>query len=152
VRKIIDAKGFTPTDEAPPLPGRLIDYLLDPTSIYVRTVLELIEDFDIRGIVNITGGGITGNVPRILPGGLSANVDRSAWTPPKIFSALQEWGRVTQEEMFRVFNMGIGMVLIVAAAQAGEVMAWLENRNVPAATVGKIISGNNKVVYTDSAG
>lgn len=149
VRKIIDTNKFTLNDEIKPLPGRLLDYLLKPTEIYVKPVLDLIEHFDIHGIVNITGGGITENIPRILPAGLSAEVDRSTWYPQQIFGALREWGNVPDEEMYRVFNMGVGMIIIVTAGQADEVVAHIVKGNIAATQIGRIVKGDGKVVYID---
>ena len=147
VRKIIDSKQFGFMDEVAPLPRRLIDYLLQPTMIYVETILDLLARFEIHGIVNITGGGITGNVPRIFPKGLSAKVERASWRPAAIFAALQEWGNVADEEMFRVFNMGIGMIIIVPANQADDIILDLMNRAMNASIVGRVIEGDGGVVY-----
>ena len=147
VRKIIKNKKFGLMDEAPPLPGRLIDYLLEPTTIYVNTILDVINRFDIRGIVNVTGGGITGNVPRIIPKGLSVEVDRSKWHPPAIFAALQEWGDVADDEMFRVFNMGIGMIVIVPAKQADDTILHLMHSMMNASVIGRVVKGDGRVIY-----
>jgi len=149
VRKIIDTNKFTLNDEIKPLPGRLLDYLLKPTEIYVKPVLDLTGHFDIHGIVNITGGGITENTPRILPDGLSAEVDRSTWYPQPIFGAIQEWGNVPDEEMYRVFNMGIGMIIIVPAGQADDMVAHIVKGNIAATQIGRIIRGDGKVVYVE---
>ena len=147
VRKIIDSKKLGLMDEAPPLPGRLVDYLLEPTTIYVEAILDLTARFDIRGIVNITGGGITGNVPRIIPKGLSVEVDRSKWHPAAIFAALQEWGDVADDEMFRVFNMGIGMIIVVPGHQADSMVQHLMNRMMNASVIGRVVAGDGQVVY-----
>ena len=92
--------------------------LLEPTRIYVKPVLKLLEAVPVKGLAHITGGGITGNVPRILPRGVSARIRKSAWPRPALFEWLQREGKVAENEMFRVFNCGIGMVAVVAAGDA----------------------------------
>jgi phosphoribosylformylglycinamidine cyclo-ligase len=92
--------------------------LLEPTRIYVKPVLKLLESVAIKGIAHITGGGITGNVPRILPRNTRAVIQGSAWPRPPVFEWLQSEGRIAEDEMHRVFNCGIGMILVVDAPQA----------------------------------
>ncbi|HUG78060.1 MAG TPA: phosphoribosylformylglycinamidine cyclo-ligase [Burkholderiales bacterium] len=91
---------------------------LEPTRIYVKPVLELLEAVPVKGLAHITGGGLTGNVPRILPRGLAARIEKGAWPRPRLFRWLQEQGDIAEDEMHRVFNCGIGMVVIVDAADA----------------------------------
>lgn len=108
--------------------------LLEPTRIYVKMILELRQRYDLRGAVHITGGGFTGNIPRMLPEGLGAVIRRGSWTVPPIFSLLQRRGDLGEAEMFRIFNNGIGMVLIVPASQAEALAAevgWLIGDVVP---------------------
>jgi phosphoribosylformylglycinamidine cyclo-ligase len=92
--------------------------LLEPTRIYVKPILKLLESVPVKGLAHITGGGITGNVPRALPDHTTANIRKDAWPRPPVFQWLQRTGNVAEDEMFRVFNCGIGMVLIVAASDA----------------------------------
>jgi phosphoribosylformylglycinamidine cyclo-ligase len=92
--------------------------LLEPTRIYVKPVLKLLESVKVKGLAHITGGGLTGNVPRILPPGTQAVIRKAAWPRPPVFQWLQHAGDVAEDEMFRVFNCGIGMVVIVAASEA----------------------------------
>jgi phosphoribosylformylglycinamidine cyclo-ligase len=92
--------------------------LLEPTRIYVKSVLQLLQSVPVKGLAHITGGGITGNVPRALPKNFAAKIRKDAWPQPAVFQWLQQAGNVAEEEMFRVFNCGIGMVVIVAAADA----------------------------------
>ncbi len=99
------------------------DILLEPTRIYVRECLALAERFDLRGLVHITGGGFTENIPRVLPAGLGAVLWRGSWTTPPIFPFLRQRGGLSDAEMYRTFNNGLGMILIVPAAQAEEVAA-----------------------------
>jgi phosphoribosylformylglycinamidine cyclo-ligase len=98
-------------------PDRVAEFL-EPTRIYVKPVLELLEAIPVKGLAHITGGGLTGNVPRILPRGLAARIEKSAWPRPRLFRWLQEQGNIAEEEMHRVFNCGIGMVVVVDAADA----------------------------------
>jgi phosphoribosylformylglycinamidine cyclo-ligase len=106
------------------LPGTaapLADLLLEPHRSYLHAVRSLRERCDMRALAHITGGGLIDNVARVLPDGLVAEIDRSAWTPPAIFTALQEVGGIHPEEMWRTFNMGIGMIVVVPAAQANAI-------------------------------
>lgn len=133
-------------DEFHPLLGRTIgEELLCPTRIYVSTILPLINEFDIKGIAHITGGGLPENVPRILPSGTAAQIYTSAWEPPAVFKLIAEEGPVDISEMYRVFNMGIGMVLAVQEENAGVVMDELKNQGEDAIIIGKVIEGNGQV-------
>jgi len=96
----------------------MLDALMAPTRIYVKSVLKLIAAVPVKGLAHITGGGLVGNVPRILPRGTRAMVDAGSWPRPSLFTWLQQQGSVAEEEMHRVFNCGIGMVAVVAAADA----------------------------------
>jgi phosphoribosylformylglycinamidine cyclo-ligase len=100
-------------------PAHDID-LLQPTRIYVKPVLELLASVPVKGLAHITGGGLIGNVPRILPGNTKAVIRKTSWPRPKVFEWLQREGRIADDEMHRVFNCGIGMVAVVAAADAGR--------------------------------
>jgi phosphoribosylformylglycinamidine cyclo-ligase len=96
-----------------PLSSNLADSLMEPTRIYVKPVLKLLAAVPVRGLAHITGGGLLGNVPRVLPAGTRALIKKAAWPRPEIFGWLQQTGKVADEEMWRVFNCGIGMVVIV---------------------------------------
>jgi phosphoribosylformylglycinamidine cyclo-ligase len=111
-------------DWADPLPGTeqpLADLLLEPHRSYLHAVIELRQSLDVRAMAHITGGGLIENVPRVLPAGLSAVIDRTSWEVPPLFSAIERAGGVMPEEMWRTFNMGVGMVLAVPRDQAGAV-------------------------------
>ncbi len=97
---------------------RFADAVLAPTRIYVRPVLEMARAVPVKGIAHITGGGLVGNVPRVLPGSVQAVLRREAWPMPPLFAWLQEHGRIEDAEMHRVFNCGIGLVVVVAAGDA----------------------------------
>ncbi len=112
--------------------------LLKPTKIYVKTVLNLIRDFKIGGIAHITGGGITGNLPRVIPKGSKAVVRRGAWDIPPIFSYLREQGNIPEEEMLRTFNNGIGMVLVVRPKEVDDILSRLNTLGEKAFVIGEI--------------
>jgi phosphoribosylformylglycinamidine cyclo-ligase len=110
----------------PELNGSLSSALLAPTRLYVRPVLNLLRDFTLNGLVHVTGGGFDGNVPRVLPNGVRARIDPEAWPRPPIFGFLQRLGDVSDTEMLRVFNCGIGMVLVVSREHAEDIRERLE--------------------------
>jgi phosphoribosylformylglycinamidine cyclo-ligase len=112
--------------------------LLAPTRIYVKSLLNVMRDFTIKGMAHITGGGFPGNVPRILPKGVRARIDPNAWPRPQIFGLLQREGRVSEDEMLRVFNCGIGMVLVVSAEQESDVLDRLRAVGERAYRIGEI--------------
>jgi phosphoribosylformylglycinamidine cyclo-ligase len=112
--------------------------LLKPTKIYVKTILNLIRDFKIGGIAHITGGGITGNLPRVIPKGSKALIRRGTWDIPPIFSYLKEQGNIPEEEMLRTFNNGIGMILVVRPKEVDDVLSRLNNLGEKAFVIGEI--------------
>jgi len=120
------------------LGGVLGDELLRPTRIYVKTVLNLTRDFTIGGIAHITGGGITGNVPRVIPKGCRGIIHKGTWDIPPIFPFLQEKGGIPEDEMYRTFNNGIGMVLIVRSKDVEDIMARLRSLKEKAFVIGEI--------------
>ncbi|MGH1359077.1 MAG: phosphoribosylformylglycinamidine cyclo-ligase [Burkholderiaceae bacterium] len=116
----------------------LADRLLAPTRIYVKPVLSLIRNIGVHGLVHITGGGLTENVPRVLPESLQARIDLGSWPTPVLFDWLQREGSIEQAEMLRVFNCGIGMVVIVAPERADEAVAALQQSGEAAYVIGQI--------------
>jgi phosphoribosylformylglycinamidine cyclo-ligase len=133
-------------DLAAPFPGtsRAVgDVLLEPTRIYVRSVLPVREH--VHAMAHITGGGLTGNLPRVLPEGCRAIVQRRAWDVLPVFQALQSYGRVEEPEMFRTFNMGIGYVLVVPPDRAGRVTASLTTAGERVHALGEIVAGERGV-------
>ncbi|MBM4351259.1 MAG: phosphoribosylformylglycinamidine cyclo-ligase [Deltaproteobacteria bacterium] len=112
--------------------------LLRPTRIYVKTVLNLVRDFKIGGIAHITGGGVTGNLPRVIPTGCKAVVHKGTWDIPPIFPFLKERGNIPEDEMFKTFNNGIGMVLIVKSKEAGEILERLHSMGEKAFLIGEV--------------
>lgn len=117
--------------------------LLRPTRIYVKPVLNLLKNFNIRGLVHITGGGFLDNIPRIVPGPCRAVIRKGTWRTPPIFDLIREMGNIDETEMFRVFNMGIGMILIVAEKDQAEILERLEMLGEKAYIVGMIEKRGN---------
>jgi phosphoribosylformylglycinamidine cyclo-ligase len=115
--------------------------LLTPTRIYAKQILALAAEFRIKGIAHITGGGLTENVPRVLPAGCVATLRRGSWPVPPIFTLLKKLGRVEDEELYRVFNMGIGLVLIVAPEQAEALLARAAALGDRGFRIGEITAG-----------
>jgi phosphoribosylformylglycinamidine cyclo-ligase len=136
VRRIVDASGATL--HSPFGQGTLGDALLAPTRIYVKPLLALMHELPVKGMAHITGGGLLENVPRVLQPGVQARLDRAAWQRPPIFDWLQRHGNVADHEMHRVFNCGIGMVVIVAAAHADRALRMLGSAGVDAMRIGAI--------------
>jgi phosphoribosylformylglycinamidine cyclo-ligase len=112
--------------------------LLRPTRIYVKAVLNLARDFNVVGIAHITGGGITGNLPRIIPKGCKAIVRKGSWDIPPIFSFLKEMGNISEEEMLRTFNNGIGMILIVRSKEVDDIIARVRSFGEKAFIIGEV--------------
>ncbi len=123
------------------------DELLRPTIIYVKLALELFERFAIKGLANITGGGIPENLPRVLPKGLRATIARGSWPVPPIFDLIQRRGKIDRAEMDRAFNNGIGMVAVAAPDQADAIVSFLKRRRQPAYIIGSLERGARGVTY-----
>lgn len=137
VRKIIERTGATPDQD---FHGQALrDVVMAPTRIYVKSVLAAIAKHNIKGLAHITGGGLLDNVPRILRAGLSATLHRDAWQMPELFTWLQTEGGVADSEMHRVFNCGIGMVVVVSANEANSVMATLRAHGETVDIIGEVV-------------
>ncbi len=121
------------------------EVLLEPTRIYVKSILSLISQFDVRGIAHITGGGFIENIPRMVPEGLKALIRKGTWPVLPIFSLLRELGEVAEQEMYNTFNMGIGMVLAVEASAAEDVVAALAASGEKAYVIGEICEGGGGI-------
>ena len=125
---------------------KLLDELIKPTKIYVKSVLSLLDKFNIKGIAHITGGGLIENVPRILPEGLTAQIDKNSFKTPVIFQKIQKEGSVAEDEMYRTFNMGIGMVLIIEQSDKKAVLKELDNLQETPYEIGSIISAQKDII------
>jgi phosphoribosylformylglycinamidine cyclo-ligase len=126
--------------------ARLFDLLLAPTRIYVKTLLALIAEVPVHGLAHITGGGLTDNIPRVVPDGLEVRLDRRAWTRPPVFDWLQRTGNIPEAELLRTFNCGIGMTVCVPAAEADRALARLTALGEQPVVLGEVRAGNGGVV------
>jgi phosphoribosylformylglycinamidine cyclo-ligase len=142
IRKVLDRAGDAQIDDTP-----AAERLLAPTRIYVRPILGLMEEIRVKGLAHITGGGITENIPRVLPEGLDAEIDTSTWQQGAVFDFLQEQGNIETAEMRRTFNCGVGMVVVVTQDAAAEALEILNNSGESAWQIGRIVSGNREVQY-----
>jgi phosphoribosylformylglycinamidine cyclo-ligase len=127
----------------------LYDLLLAPTRIYVKSVLKLMQEVPVHGIAHITGGGPTGNIPRVLPTGLEAVIDARSWPHQSVFDWLQRAGNIERAEMYRTFNCGLGMTVCVPAAQADRAVALLRASGENASVIGEIRRGEREVVIVE---
>jgi phosphoribosylformylglycinamidine cyclo-ligase len=123
--------------------------LLKPTRIYVRSVLEIARRVKLRGVAHITGGGITENLPRVFPKGMSALIQRRSWKPQPIFKIVQREGDVDDAGMHRTFNMGIGMILLVARTDAQKALNRLDRMGERAFIIGEVVKDSTgpQVLY-----
>ena len=145
VRKVFDVEHADLGKTVAELGTTLGEALLTPTEIYVKPVLAAIEKADIRGISHITGGGFYENIPRSLPDGLGAKIEKAAIRTPAIFRLLQETGSIPERDMFNTYNMGVGMSLIVSGETADKALAALKEKGVDAYVVGEIVKSEDKV-------
>lgn len=154
VRNICFKKlGLKMTDVIDELDGAVLgDVLLEPTRIYVRSIVKLLSQYKVKEVVHamahITGGGLDGNIPRVIPNNCNAVIKKTSWPVPKIFTFLQRKGPIKESEMFRVFNMGIGYVLIVAEDFADSIERKLSKLGEKVYRIGRVTTGTNKVVLS----
>ena len=124
------------------------DVLLAPHRSYLPLIKPFFDRQSMKGLAHVTGGGITENLPRVLPDGCAAEIDRQAWTVPPIFRVLQQRGDITDAEMFRTFNMGIGLVIVCASREADRIINTLSRAGEPnAIRIGFVVSGDRTVTY-----
>ncbi len=146
VRRIVFGVMKLAIDDRLPGTGRTVaDELLEPTRIYAKAVQALLARAEVRAMAHITGGGLTGNVPRVLPEGCRARILRAAWRVPPVFETLQRAGEVADAEMFRAFNMGIGYVVVVPPGAADDATRALREAGETVVTLGGIVSGERGV-------
>ena len=142
VRSILDKSIAAGESElfgtAPGLKSSLASELLAPTRIYVKPILNLLRDFTIHGLCHITGGGFDGNIPRVLPRGVRARINPAAWPRPGVYDWIQQRGELDESELLRVFNCGIGMVIVAPEEQTGDICQRLEGLGERAYVIGKI--------------
>ena len=145
VRKVFDVENADLGQYYGELGCELGEELLRPTKIYVRPVLAAVEAADVRGISHITGGGFYENIPRCIPDGLCAKIEKKALRIPPIFPLLARMGGISERDMFNTFNMGTGMVLVTARDSADKALAALHSLGQEAGVIGEIVSGEEKV-------
>jgi len=142
IRKIIEVSGVTTDTELDGKP--LLDLLLEPTRIYVKSLLALIEQVEVRSLCHVTGGGLPENLPRMLPDNTVARIDQGSWQWPAVFAWLQQQGRVDTFEMYRTFNCGVGMVICVPAQQVEQALSILQQQGETAWVLGSVEQGEGK--------
>jgi phosphoribosylformylglycinamidine cyclo-ligase len=145
IRKVLERAGAGFDD---PLDGKpLGDWLMAPTRIYVKPLLKLLESVPVHAFAHITGGGITENLPRVLPKGCSALIDLDAWQPPAIFAWLRAQGGIEEAEMLRTFNCGIGMIVCVAPEDEPKALGILRAAGESPVVIGQLLEGEPAVGY-----
>lgn len=151
-RVLLERSGLTVGTVVPELGGPLGETLLTPTRIYAKQVLSLMECCPIKGIAHITGGGITDNLPRVFPVRCGARIRRGSWPVLPIFEAIQSRGAVAVDEMYRVFNMGIGLIVVVAPDHADRVMAKARELGEQAYHIGEMVAQQTEEGVVDYVG
>ncbi|HOE60169.1 MAG TPA: phosphoribosylformylglycinamidine cyclo-ligase [Candidatus Latescibacteria bacterium] len=146
---IIDQCGLTPQDLIPGTRMTVADTLLALHRSFLKPVTALQAKVPIRGMAHITGGGFVDNIPRVLPPTCNAVIDRNSWQPPTVFTFLERQGKVERDEMYRVFNMGIGFVIIVRRKDLTAALKMLKAQRQAPVVIGMIEKGSKKVVYRD---
>ena len=146
VRKVFHVEHADLTLHCADLGESLGDALLTPTRIYVKPVLAAIRAADVHGISHITGGGFFENIPRCLPAGMTAKIEKAAIQTPPIFKLLQETGRIPERDMFNTFNMGVGMALVVSKETADQALSALADHGCPSYVMGEVVSGEERVM------
>jgi phosphoribosylformylglycinamidine cyclo-ligase len=142
IRRVLDAAGATEIDGRP-----AAERLLAPTRIYVKAVLALVREIEVKGLAHITGGGITGNLPRILPDGLHAEIELDSWRQGPVFDWLAAGGRIAADEMRRTFNCGVGMIAVVGKDNVDRAIGLLESGGERAWRLGVVAAGAGGVRY-----
>lgn len=147
VRKLVEVSGLGWDDDCPWMEGTLGAALLAPTRLYVRQSLEAVRAGGVHGLAHITGGGLTENLPRVLPEGLGASIELSAWELPAVFKWLAATGGMAESELLKTFNCGIGMILVVEADRAEAISALLTEAGEDVSRIGSVGQGDG-VTYT----
>lgn len=144
-----DIRKYGPKKHIKELGCSIGEELLKPTKIYVKSVLKVLRSFELKGIAHITGGGITENLPRVIPPNkkLRFSIERGSWTVPPVFHLIQKMGNVDESEMYRTFNMGIGMILVVNRAEVQKIVKRFNQLGERAFIIGQIEKGKKGLVY-----
>ncbi|MEM0911600.1 MAG: phosphoribosylformylglycinamidine cyclo-ligase [Pseudomonadota bacterium] len=146
IRKILEVASIDPSEELDGKP--ILEHLLAPTKIYVKSILTLLESIDVHAISHITGGGFWENIPRVLPPNTSAIIDSRSWQWPSVFELLQTSGGVSRDEMYRTFNCGVGMVIVLSPEEVEEALYQLQTLGEKAWVIGEIsaLTENSPVI------
>ncbi|HAU32471.1 MAG: Phosphoribosylformylglycinamidine cyclo-ligase [Desulfotomaculum sp. 46_296] len=147
-RVLLEAAGYRIDDFIPEFGRSLGEEMLEPTRIYVNLLKKLNNNFDLLGIAHITGGGLTENIPRLLPPGTAVVIDPTVWPVSPVFSLIRQIGQVEGKEMFRTFNMGLGLVLFLPSKQAGACLDFLKKTDETAYLVGQVVKGEKGIEFT----
>ena len=147
VRRVVEASGLSWDADCPWGDGTLGETLLTPTRLYVKAALAAIAAGGVRGLAHITGGGLTENLPRVLPEGLGAEIDLNTWALPPVFGWLAAEGGIAEAEMLKTFNAGIGMAVIVSPEAEGTIRASLVDNGQSVSRIGTVIEGQG-VTYS----
>lgn len=148
-KALLEVGGHKPEDFHPKLGRTVGEEMLEPTRIYVKTILALLEKYQLKGLAHITGGGLTENVPRVLPQGVKVQIKSGSWEVKPVFRLIQEIGGIAENEMLRTFNMGVGMVIIVSPEDATGMMDTLAEMGEKAWVIGEVTKGEPSVEYVD---
>ena len=149
VRKLLlEQSGYTLDQELPALGARLGDVLLEPTKIYVKPLLALLKEVEVKGMAHITGGGFIENIPRMLPDGVNVDIEYGSWPILPVFKLMQEQGSISNKDMFTTFNMGIGMVIVVAQQNADKALQLLRSAGEEPYVIGRVTDGDRAVTFT----
>jgi len=147
-RLLLEQKGYALTDTPAELQGRTLgETLLEPTRIYVKQILRLLESVQVKGMAHITGGGFIENIPRVLPEGVNVDINRGTWPVLPIFGLMQRDGGISDRDMYTTFNMGIGMVLVVPADQAEQALEVARAQGEQAYRIGTVTAGSKVVTF-----
>lgn len=149
VRKLFADSGLSGEDTFPGTDRSVAEVLLEPTRIYVRPVLNLLRDMEIRGMVHVTGGGFYDNLPRILYPGLRADIEFGSWDIPPVFEWLRKEGDLSWEEMLKIFNCGVGFILVVSDEVCEDILPRLQGMDIPAWIIGKVSKAAKKISGED---
>jgi phosphoribosylformylglycinamidine cyclo-ligase len=150
-RVLFEEQGWTAETQVPDLDELLGEALLRPTTIYVKLVKALLGNSRMHGLAHITGGGITGNLPRILPDGCGAMINRKSWEPAPVFAVIQEAGKIDQKEMFQVFNMGVGLIIVAPSEEAAKILEIIQGQGMagwPMGEIGPCFPSGVKLTYS----
>ncbi|GIO43200.1 phosphoribosylformylglycinamidine cyclo-ligase [Paenibacillus apis] len=148
-RLLLEQAGYDLKDRVSGLDGEVLgEVLLAPTRLYVKPVLSLLEKVQVKGMAHITGGGFIENIPRVLPDGVNAEIDYGSWPVQPIFRLLQRTGEVSNRDMFTTFNMGIGLIIVVAEQDAEQALAALREAGETPYQIGRITAGERVVTFT----